>query len=99
MCHVDVLFGSEEKLLEFLRGRKHLAGHYLTNGLKKLVIRSCRVHEVVLQSLLGELVPNVKWENVTAVGPVYQGSEDESDTDELEDDFEDELDRYYGFFD
>jgi hypothetical protein len=73
LSHVDILYGSEEKLLDFLKGRVRLTG-----GLRKLVIRSCRVHEVGLESQLRDLVNSIKWDNVTAVGRDYQWSEEDS---------------------
>lgn len=74
-----------------MRWRYHNAG-----GLKKLVVRSCRVHGVELEAWLRELVAGLRWDNVRAVGPDYKGSDDDSDTDEDEDEFDDdELERYY----
>lgn len=92
LCHLDVLFGCQEKLLDFLRGRVH------TGGLKKLVLRWCRVHQEGMKSRLGELVSRVRWDNVKAVGPDYRGSDDAPDPDEIEEDFDDdELEKYYKF--
>jgi hypothetical protein len=74
------------KLFNFLKGRPYHAG-----GLKKLVVRSCRVHEVGIRSWLGELVPRIEWDNVEAMGREYRGSDGRQDPDEFEDDSEDEL--------
>ena len=61
-------------------------------GLRKLAIRSCKVHEVEYKSKLRELVKNVKWgDNVRVLNPDYtrwtdaRWVDDEPDTDEPED--------------
>ena len=65
-------------------------------GLKKLVVRSCRVQKVEYELKLREFVEEVKWDNVTAVGSDYEGTDDSPDTDELEDDLDEyELEKYY----
>lgn len=53
-------------------------------GLKKLVIQSCRVHNLEYRSKLAELVNEVKWDDVEVVGSDYEGTDDE-----LEDESED----------
>lgn len=52
-------------------------------GLKKLVVRSCRVHESEYGWDLGELVEEDRWSDAIAVGSDYEGSDD-SDMGELE---------------
>lgn len=54
-------------------------------GLKRLVVRLCRVHEDEYRSRLGQLVEEVEWDGVIAVGSSYRGTENGPDTDELED--------------
>ena len=78
MSHLDILFDCEEDLLGVLRWRRDC-----NVGLKKLVIRSCRVHEYM--PMLKELVQQVKRDNLEVVGSDYEDDDDDTDTDELED--------------
>ena len=59
LSHLDIRFGREEQLLDVLKRRRD---HNV--GLKRLVTRSCRVHKVEYNPKLGELVKNVKWDNM-----------------------------------
>lgn len=67
-------------MLDVLKGRRDR-----DVGLKKLVVRSCRVHKVEYKSELRELVEKVKWDNTIAVGSDYEGTDDSLDTETLED--------------
>jgi len=69
ICHLDILYGRGEELLGVVGGRYH---HGL--GLERLVVRSCRVHEVGDDAKIREVVKEVKWEDVTVVGWDYTGS-------------------------
>ena len=62
LSHLDIRFGREEQLLDVLKGRRD---HNV--GLKKLVVRSCRVHRVEYNPKLGEVVKNIKWDNMQVV--------------------------------
>jgi len=81
VCHLDILFGRDEELFGVARGRYH---HAL--DLKRLVVRSCQVHEEGGDARLREVVKKVKWEDVTAVGwdyvRSYAGESSCSDWDE-----------------
>ena len=44
------------------------------------------MHEVKLKTRLEEIVPSVKWINVTEVGLDYEETDDDSDLDETGDD-------------
>jgi len=85
LADLDILFDSEEELLNVLKWRRDC-----NVGLRKLVVRSCRVHRAQYVSNLRELVKEVKWDNVEVVGWGHGDTEDETDTDELEDESEDE---------
>ena len=85
LSDLDILFDCEKDLLGVLKGRRDC-----NIGLKKLVVRSCRVHKGEYVSKLRELVKEVKWDNVEVVGSGHGDTEDETDTDELEDESEDE---------
>ena len=80
VSHLDILSGRGEQLLDVLKGRRDRGV-----GLKRLVVRSCRVHEDEYRSRLGQLVEEVEWDGVIAVGSSYRGTENGPDTDELED--------------
>lgn len=90
LSHVDVLFESDQKLLDVLKERRD---HNI--GPQKLVVRSCRVHKVEYESRLKRLVKKVKWDNVTVVGSDYELTEDDLDSDDYFDDYE--LEPYYEF--
>ena len=79
LSHLDVLFGSEGKLLDFLRLKRN---HH--RGLKNLVLRWCRVHKEELRLKFGGWVGKVGWNNVTAVGSDFQGSDSESEIDGMD---------------
>lgn len=59
-------------------------------GLKKLVIRSCRVYKFEYVSKLRELVREVRSDDIQAVGSDYDGTDDDTDMDEFEDESDDE---------
>ena len=85
LSDLDILFDCEEDLLGVLRGRRNC-----NVGLKRLIIRSCRVHKAEYASKLREIVKEVKWDDVEVVGSGHGDTEDDTDTDELEDESEDE---------
>jgi len=85
LSDLDILFDCEDDLLGVLKGRRDC-----NVGLRKLVIRSCRVHKAEYASKLRELVKEVKWDNVEVVGSGHGDTEDDTDTDELQDESEDE---------
>jgi len=66
-------------------------------GLQKLIVRSCRVHKAEYESSLRQLVKKVKWDSMAVVGSDYEGTDDESDLDEFEDDYE-FAGGFYGFY-
>ena len=93
LSNLDI-YECEEQLLFVLEERRN---HDV--GLKKLVVRSCRVQKVEYELKLREFVEEVKWDNVTAVGSDYEGTDDSPDTDELEDDLDEyELEKYYRWY-
>jgi len=52
-------------------------------GLERLVVESCRVHLDEEESGFSELVEEVEWNDVEAVGLYYDGT-DEADSDDLD---------------
>lgn len=64
-------------------------------GLKKLVIRSCRVRKAEFVSELRELVKEVKWDDVEVVGSDYGNTDDETDADESGDESGDKFEDYH----
>lgn len=57
LAHLDIVYGSERDLLDFLKQRRHHEG-----GLKMLVVRSCKVHRVEYKLELKQLVKVFRWE-------------------------------------
>jgi len=86
LSNLDILFDCEVDLLSVLKGRREC-----DIGLKKLVIRSCRVHNAEYASKLRELAKEVKWDNVEVVGSDYEDTDDDTGTDEVEGESEDEV--------
>ena len=85
LSNLDILFDCEDELLGILKGRRDR-----NIGLKKLVIRSCRVHKIEYMARLMELVDEVKWDNLEVVGSDYDGTDDDTDAGRAEDEFEDD---------
>ena len=90
LSHLDILFGKDRKLIDILKKR------YSSTYFKKLVVQSCRVHEVGYESELRILVEEVEWEDVTVVGPDYEEPNSYGPTtEEPEDNLDDyELEEY-----
>ena len=69
VCHLDILFGRDDELVGVVGGR-----YYHGLGSTRLVVRSCRVHEVEDDVKLRKGVKKVEWDNVTVMGWDYTGS-------------------------
>jgi len=69
LLHLDIVSGLEQQLPDLLKERRDR-----NLGLKKLVVQSCRVHEVGDKSRCRESVKEVEW---TDVIPADQDSDDE----------------------
>ena len=71
LSDLNIFFGREDQLLDLLQER-----HDRNLALKKVGVRSCRVHE--FESELRELVEEVEWENVIVED---LGSDEDSDAE------------------
>jgi len=80
LSRLDFLHGVVDDTLDFLQGRRNRK-----IGLKRLVIRSCRVHRDDDESLgLEELVKVVRWINSEEMGSDYERSDGGIDSDEFD---------------
>ena len=79
LSNLDILFGREEQLWAILEGRL-----YRNTGLKELVVRSCLVHDDEYGGGLMDMVEDVWWEDMIVMGSDYEGTDEGSDSDELE---------------
>ena len=90
--NLDILFDVGEELPNTLAWRRE---HNI--GLKKLVVRSCRVHSDEGRVNLEKLVKKVTWEDVRVMGSDYEGTDIEGETDSDYDDDDYWGDRMYRF--
>ena len=61
LSHIDIS-GLEQELLDILKERRDY-----NLGLRKLVVQSCQVGKIEIESKFRELVKEVKWDNVTSL--------------------------------
>ena len=74
LSHLDILYGREEQLFDVLKERYD---HNLC--LKKLVVRSCRMHEDEDESRFEEVVEEVEWDDVIVVEGLNLDRDSDSD--------------------
>ena len=79
LSRLDILHGAARHLPAFLKRRRDKK-----IGLKRLVVRSCRVHTAAQELKARELVKVVKWIDVEVMGSDYES--DEVNPDDIEED-------------